>query len=212
VSGSPLDNVLFANGGELGREMSALDRAQTPEGPPASWPSGLRNAVRNVLTSRFSMWAAYGPELTTFYNDAYRRDTVQATCPWALGRPAREVWAEIWHGIGPRIQSVLDTGIAAWDEDLQLFLERSGYPEETYHTFSYSPLDAEDGRPDGVLAWSQRPPSGSSASAGWRRCATSPRQWPPPAVRPTCWPPSLSRVRRTGRQPDRLGAAQRRQL
>jgi signal transduction histidine kinase len=131
--------------------MSALDWAQTPVGSPSSWPSGLRNAVRIVLTSRFSMWAAWGPELTTFYNDAYRRDTLQTKHPWALGRPAREVWAEIWHDIGPRIQSVLETGIATWDEDLLLFLERGGYPEETYHTFSYSPLDADDGRPEGML-------------------------------------------------------------
>ena len=61
------------------------------------------------------------------------------------------MWAEIWHDIGPRIQSVLDTGVATWDEDLLLFLERSGYPEETYHTFSYSPLDDDDGRTAGML-------------------------------------------------------------
>ncbi|MCU1668647.1 MAG: multi-sensor signal transduction histidine kinase [Blastococcus sp.] len=147
----PLERSLFAHGGELGREMSARQWAETPVGPPSGWPSGLRNAVRIVLTSRFSMWAAWGPELTTFYNDAYRENTLQAKHPRALGRPAREVWAEIWHDIGPRIQSVLDTGVATWDEDLLLFLERSGYPEETYHTFSYSPLDGDDGRIEGML-------------------------------------------------------------
>ena len=61
------------------------------------------------------------------------------------------MWAEIWHDIGPRVRSVLDTGVATWDEDLLLFLERSGYPEETYHTFSYSPLDGDDGRTAGLL-------------------------------------------------------------
>src|SRR4051812_37376630 len=131
--------------------MAARDWSTTPLGNPGSWPSGLRNTIRILLTSRFSMWAAWGPELTTFYNDAYRRDTLQAKHPWALGRPAREVWAEIWQEVGPRIQSVLDTGVATWDEDLLLFLERSGYPEETYHTFSYSPLDGDDGRTEGML-------------------------------------------------------------
>src|SRR3954454_24034890 len=128
----------------MGRRHRAGARrnwSETPLGPPDQCRAGLRSAVRIVLTSRFSMWAAWGPELTTFYNDAYERDTLRAKHPWALGRPAREVWAEIWHDIGPRIQSVLDTGVATWDEDLLLFLERSGYPEETYHTFSYSPLD-----------------------------------------------------------------------
>ena len=66
--------------------------------------------------------------------------------PAALGTPAREVWAEIWADIGPRIEHVLRTGEATWDEALLLFLERSGYPEETYHTFSYSPLADDDGR------------------------------------------------------------------
>src|SRR6185312_11346973 len=43
------------------------------------------------------------------------------------------------------------TGVATWDEDLLLFLERSGYPEETYHTFSYSAVDGDDGRTAGML-------------------------------------------------------------
>ena len=151
MSGDVPERSLFTNGGELGREMSQRNWADTPLGPPDQWPAGLRSAVRVVLTSRFSMWAAWGPELTTFYNDAYWRDTLQAKHPWALGRPAAEMWAEIWHDIGPRIRSVLDTGIATWDEDLLLFLERSGYSEETYHTFSYSPLDGDDGRTEGML-------------------------------------------------------------
>src|ERR1700712_1310592 len=151
VNEDPHGRSLFANGGELGRAMSAKDWARTPLGDPAGWPMALRNAVRILLTSRFSMWMAWGPELRMFYNDSYERDTLQAKHPWALGRPADEVWAEIWHDIGPRIQTVLDTGIATWDEDLQLLLQRSGYTEETYHTFSYSPLDGDDGEIAGML-------------------------------------------------------------
>ena len=146
-----MDDALFRNGGELGRAMAARDWSSTAVGSPDTWPAALRNMVRIVLTSRFSMWAAWGPELTTFYNDAYWRDTLQAKHPWALGRPAAEMWAEIWDDIGPRIRSVLETGVATWDEDLLLFLERSGYPEETYHTFSYSPLDGADARTEGML-------------------------------------------------------------
>src|SRR3954467_15553275 len=71
--------------------------------------------------------------------------------PAARPRPASEVWAEIWPDIGPRIETVLRTGEATWDEALMLFLERSGYPEETYHTFSYSPLAGDDGRIEGML-------------------------------------------------------------
>lgn len=138
-------------GGPVGQDLLAVDWDATPIGPPEQWPRALASIVQVLLTSRFSMWMAWGPELTFFCNDAYRRDTLDKKYPWALGRPAREVWAEIWPDIGPRIEGVLATGQATWDEDLLLFLERSGFVEETYHTFSYSPLAGDDGRIEGML-------------------------------------------------------------
>ncbi|GAA2848113.1 histidine kinase [Actinoplanes cyaneus] len=144
-------NDVFAADAEVGRDLDAVDWEATPLGPPEGWPQSLRTAVSILLSSRFSMWMAWGPELTFFCNAAYRRDTLGEKYPWALGRPAREVWAEIWNDIGPRIQNVLDTGQATWDQSLLLFLERSGYSEESYHTFSYSPLRDDDGTLVGML-------------------------------------------------------------
>lgn len=137
--------------GDVGRDTLAVAWDTHPLGPPETWSRSLQTVVQVVLTSRFSMWMAWGPELTFFCNDAYRRDTLGKKYPWALGRSAREVWAEIWPDIGPRIETVMSTGVATWDEALQLFLERSGYAEETYHTFSYSPLTDDDGRISGML-------------------------------------------------------------
>ncbi len=142
---------LFAADEEVGRDLAAVDWAATPLGLPGSWPQSLQTAVDILLSSRFSMWMAWGPQLTFFCNAAYRRDTLGRKYPWALGRPASEVWAEIWDDIGPRIDTVLATGKATWDEALLLFLERSGYPEETYHTFSYSPLRDDAGAVVGML-------------------------------------------------------------
>jgi PAS domain S-box-containing protein len=142
---------VFGADDEVGRDLAAVDWAATPLGRPAGWPQSLRTAVSILLSSRFSMWMAWGPRLTFFCNAAYRRDTLGHKYPWALGRPASEVWAEIWDDIGPRIRTVLSTGRATWDEALLLFLERSGYPEETYHTFSYSPLRDDAGAPVGML-------------------------------------------------------------
>jgi PAS domain S-box-containing protein len=96
------------------------------------------------------MWMGWGESLSFFYNDAYR-PTLGVKHGWALGASAREVWKEIWPDIGPRIEHVLKTGQATWDEGLLLFLERSGYPEETYHTFSYSPLSDDRGAIVGML-------------------------------------------------------------
>ena len=136
---------LFPGGGGIGALVRDFDWSVTPLGNPENWPQSLKTIVRVMLTSRFAMWMGWGPELTFLYNDAYARMTLGKKHPWALGKPSRQVWAEIWEDIGPRIQRVLDTGEATWEEALLLFLERSGYREETYHTFSYSPLHGDDG-------------------------------------------------------------------
>ncbi len=142
---------MFGADEEIGRDLAAVNWAGTALGPTSDWPVSLLTAVSVVLSSRFPMWMAWGPDLTFFCNSAYRRDTLGRKYPWALGRPASEVWAEIWTDIGPRIDTVLSTGHATWDEALLLFLERSGYPEETYHTFSYSPLRDDHGAIVGML-------------------------------------------------------------
>ncbi len=141
----------FARSGEVGRDLLDVDWSATALGPTEEWPRSLQAVVRMVLSSRFSMWMAWGEDLTFFCNDAYRRDTLGIKYPWALGRPASVVWSEIWPEIGPRIAHVMSTGEATWDEKLLLFLERSGYREETYHTFSYSPLADDSGTVAGML-------------------------------------------------------------
>ncbi|OBK23244.1 histidine kinase [Mycobacterium asiaticum] len=143
--------MVFRADQEIGRDLAAVDWSSTPLGPVDEWPQSLRTAVNILLSSQFSMWMGWGPELTFFCNAAYRRDTLGRKYPWALGRPASEVWAEIWPDISPRVDRVLSTAEATWDEALMLILERSGYPEETYHTFSYSPLRDEDARLVGML-------------------------------------------------------------
>lgn len=154
TAGRATDDALpdfFAVGGDVGREHARVDWAATPLGPVDRWPQSLQTSVSIMLSSKFSMWMAWGPELTFFCNDAYRRDTIGRKYPWALGQPFRVVWHEVWEEVAPRIRRVLSTGEATWDESLLLFLERSGYPEETYHTFSYSPLRDDDGQVVGLL-------------------------------------------------------------
>ncbi len=146
-----LPAAVFGADPDVGRDLAQVDWAATPLGSPSGWPQSLQTAVSILLSSRFPMWMAWGPDLTFFCNAAYRRDTLGRKYPWALGRPASEVWSEIWDDIGPRIERVLSTEQATWDAGLLLFLERSGYPEETYHTFSYSPLRDDDGHVVGML-------------------------------------------------------------
>ena len=141
--------------------IGSMDWSTSPIGASSTWPTSLRTVLRLMISSRYAMWMGWGPELTFFCNDTYRRQTLGKKYPWAIGRPAREVWAEIWDVIGPRIQHVLTSGEATWDEGLLLFLERSGYPEETYHSFSYSAAPAdEQGRTGGLFCSSSKRRSG----------------------------------------------------
>lgn len=135
---------------ELAGMIRNLDWAATSVGSPERWDQSLRTVVSIMLSSRYAMWMGWGDDLSFFYNDAYA-PTLGLKHPRALGRPASEVWAEIWPDIGPRIESVLATGEATWDEGLLLFLERAGFREETYHTFSYSPLADDAGATAGML-------------------------------------------------------------
>jgi signal transduction histidine kinase/CheY-like chemotaxis protein len=140
----------LAGGGEAGARLRALAWRKTPPGPPEHWPQSLKTIVRLILDSRYAMWMLWGPDLTFFCNDAYL-PTVGIKRDWVLGARADKVWEEIWPDIGPRISQVLERGQATWDEGLLLFLERSGFAEETYHTFSYSPVYDDQSRIAGML-------------------------------------------------------------
>ncbi|WP_166636894.1 ATP-binding protein [Cognatilysobacter terrigena] len=131
------------------RTIAERDWTATPLGPPSTWPRSLKTVVELMLDSRFAMWLAWGDDLTFFCNDAYR-PTLGVKRDF-IGASAREVWKEIWPDIGPRIEHVLRTGEATWDEGLELYLERRGFKEETYHTFSYSPVQGDTGRIEAML-------------------------------------------------------------
>jgi hypothetical protein len=138
-------------GSEMGRLFSEVDWAATPLGPIDAWSTSLRTAVGICLTSRSPMLLVWGPELVKVYNDGYRPILGSAKHPTALGAPAAEVWPEIWDRIGPMFQAVLDGAASTWDEDQLLEIDRHGFLEETYFTWSYSPVIDDDGSIGGVL-------------------------------------------------------------
>ena len=141
-------------GHAVNSEMSTLihsfDWSKTRLGPMERWPTSLRTMVGVALRSRFPMALWWGHDLVSFYNDAYR-PILGDKHPASLGRSGREVWAEIWPIVGPQAEGVLTDGPATWNEHLLLPMNRRGYVEETYFTFSYSPIPDDDGRVGGVL-------------------------------------------------------------
>ncbi|HEU4674949.1 MAG TPA: EAL domain-containing protein [Motilibacteraceae bacterium] len=141
---------LFADSGDTGRLLAQVDWARTPVGPLERWPQSLVTATSICLSSRFPMLIWWGPELVKIYNDAYV-PVLGSKHPASVGRPGREVWPEIWDIIGPMLHGVLTEGTATWSDDQLLLLDRHGYVEECYFTFSYSPIHDESGAVGGVF-------------------------------------------------------------
>lgn len=146
MDGSP---AFLAGGGETGALMRDLNWLGIPLGPPDTWPQSLRSVVGLMLTSRFPMFVAWGEELCFLYNDAYA-EILGAKHPGALGQPFGKVWSEIWDDIAPLVTAALD-GNATYHENLPLVLRRRGFDEQTWFTFSYSPVRDESGRVAGMF-------------------------------------------------------------
>jgi PAS domain S-box-containing protein len=146
----PIGESFLEGGGELGALMRAHDWTRTALGPPEQWPRSLKTAVRIMLTSRQPFWLGWGPELTYLYNDPYK-SIIGGKHPWALGRPFREVWSEIWDVVGPMADTVMSRNEGIYAESQPLIMERHGYQEETHYTFSYSPVPDDEGGIGGLI-------------------------------------------------------------
>jgi len=126
--------------------MRYFDWSASDLGPPGRWPENLRTAVSLCLTSRFPILIWWGPDLNVLYNDAYIPFLGGAKHPCSLGRPGRDVWAELWDTIGPMLEGVRRTGAATWSDDFLCFIERDLPREEVHVRFTYGPILAADGR------------------------------------------------------------------
>ena len=136
--------------GEMGTRIAGHDWEATPVGRMARWPSSLKTSLSLCLASRYPMFVWWGKALTNFYNDAYA-PILGARHPDALGRNAAEIWHDIWPVVGQQVERVLATGEATWNESVPLMMERNGYLEETYFTFSYSPAIDDRGDVAGIF-------------------------------------------------------------
>ena len=137
-------------GGELGALLRGHDWEAAGLGAPARWPQSLKTAIRIMLASRQPIWIGWGPDLTYFYNEPYK-SIIGGKHPWALGRPTREVWAEIWSDIGPLLDTALAGHEGTYSEEQLLIMERHGYQEETYYTFSYTSIPDDEGGVGGII-------------------------------------------------------------
>jgi signal transduction histidine kinase len=139
----------LVGGGEMAKLIKAKDWSTTPLGPIHAWPQSLRSTVSLVQAASFPISLAWGPGHTQIYNDAYW-PLCGPKHPVAMGQDFRECWAEAFPQIG-------EGYIAAWSgrtahlENMRFFLDRSGFPEECWFTYSFSPITNEAGKIAGVF-------------------------------------------------------------
>jgi len=137
-------------GTDMAARVHRFDWSRTALGPMESWPASLRVAVDLCLNNRFPMHVWWGPKLINIYNDAHV-PVLGKRHPDALGQPARDVWAEVWHLLAPQVEAVMQRGQSTWNEQAQVKLERNGFAEDAWFTWSYSPIHDEAGHVGGLI-------------------------------------------------------------
>ena len=149
-----MDSLWFAEATKnsvMGMAARELAWDQTPLGRPSTWHPALRQAVQLCFSTTFPVMIAWGPEHTMIYNDGYRDMLGTDKRLNAMGRPSKEVWAEVWDYVGGLFAEVERTGQSTGAVDQMLVMNRSGFDEETSFTFSYSPITDEEGAVLGIL-------------------------------------------------------------
>ena len=131
--------------------VRAFDWGTTPLGRIEHWSDTLVTAVNLLLASSHPMFLWWGPDLIQFYNDGYRPSIRADKHPSALGQRGTECWPEIWHIIGPQIESVMRRGKSTWNINQLVPINRNGKLEEVFWTYGYSPVRDSDGTVQGTL-------------------------------------------------------------
>ena len=150
---SSMKNIYFLQGGgEMGELVRQKDWSKNPVGNPENWSQSLRTTLSIILNSKLPMFLFWGPELTCFYNDAFRPCLGNdGKHPTILGSRGEGFWKEIRTDIEPLIEHILSGAEATWNEEQRLLIYKNGKIKEAYWAFSYSPVYDESGKPGGVF-------------------------------------------------------------
>ncbi|MEO5969161.1 MAG: ATP-binding protein [Bdellovibrionia bacterium] len=139
----------LSGGGEMAKIIRTIDWSKTPLGPIESWPQSLRTTVSLCLGSNFPINIIWGPEAIQIYNNGYRIVCGEAH-PRAMGEAYNVTWASAWPVIGQPFDRA-KKGDTSYLENQRMFLHRNGYLEETFFTFSLSPIRDEKGNVVGLF-------------------------------------------------------------
>lgn len=135
--------------GEMADRVREYDWAATPLGPIESWSKELLTIVNLTLASPLPARTMWGPEFILIYNDGYR-SYPGPRHPKALGKPAKQVYEESWHVVGPLLEKAFATGETLFYEKLLVPLPREQGMQNFYLNYSFNPI-FEEGRIAGLF-------------------------------------------------------------
>ncbi|WP_417308693.1 sensor histidine kinase [Devosia sp.] len=139
----------LAEGGRMAREITDYDWSRTSIGQLADWPAALRSVVQMALLSRQPICLFWGRDLNLIYNDDYAPFLGKKEAG-ALGQPFEQIWSDVWDDVAPVVIEAL-SGKGTWVEDMPLVMTRNGVEEQTYWSYSYSPLYDDAGKVAGLI-------------------------------------------------------------
>ncbi|GHE42010.1 ATP-binding protein [Sphingobacterium griseoflavum] len=137
-------------GGEMAKLIRGMDWSKTPLGAIESWPQSLRTSVSLCLSSSFPILIAWGPEKIQIYNDSYR-PICGAKHPESMGMNFRICWETALEVVGDAFTKAEQEGEGTYINDQRMFLDRYGYLEEAFMTFSFAPIRDESGGVGGIF-------------------------------------------------------------
>lgn len=139
----------LSGGGDMAALIETIDWSHSPLGPLHLWPQSLRTSVSLCLSSTFPILVAWGPEYIQIYNDAYR-PICGGKHPASMGEPFKVCWATALPVVGDKFDRA-QQGEGTYIKDQRMFLDRHGYLEEAFMTFSFSPIRDESGEVGGIF-------------------------------------------------------------
>ncbi len=131
-----------AGDSEAGRVIKEIDWRTTSLGALEQWPAALKIHLNLILNSPESMYLLWGPDLLFFHNDAYA-PILGPRLAYAMGMRMEELWSDVWDQVLPFAENAM-RGIPYECENLPLTMARYGEIEQTWWSFSFSPLIDEN--------------------------------------------------------------------
>jgi PAS domain S-box-containing protein len=122
----------------------------TPLGDRRTWPRSLEALLALLRKSRRPQYLVWGPDYRFFYNEAFL-PVIGIKHPVGFGMPMPDVWPEVWEDIEPLVVGTIRNGVSHYYEDMPFVLQRHGYDELTYFSFSYTPVQDDGGKVRGLM-------------------------------------------------------------